>query len=92
MDKDVGAVILEFGAVGIAMLVVLALVVKVIYPLVKNRTNNGDGRQQFVNKEVERRLDRIESDLGEIRTIFNEMRRTVDVMQAILERVEKNMK
>ena len=90
-----GTEILETGAVGAAMVVVYVLVTKVIYPLVKgtgNGNGNGNGKQQFVNQQLEHRINRNEKEISEIKTSLAEIRRTVDLSQAILERVEASLK
>ena len=90
-----GTEILETGAVGAAMVVVYVLVTKVIYPLVKgtgNGNGNGNGKQQFVNQQLEHRINRNEKEIREIKTSLAEIRRTVDLSQAILERVEASLK
>ena len=83
--------ILEHGLLGMCLLVIYGLVDKVIIPIVRGKSENGNG-QDFINRQTERRINRIEGEIGEVRTTVAEITRTVDLSQAILTRVEESLK
>ena len=83
--------VLEYGVVGVLIVIIYGLVDKVIIPIVRGKSANGNG-QDFINRQTERRINRIEGEIGEVRTTVAEITRTVDLSQAILTRVEESLK
>tara|TARA_B100000749_G_C18387675_1_gene448828 strand:+ start:379 stop:636 length:258 start_codon:yes stop_codon:yes gene_type:complete len=81
--------VLEYGVVGVLIVIIYGLVDKVIIPIVRGKSANG---QDFINRQTERRINRIEGEIGEVRTTVAEITRTVDLSQAILTRVEESLK
>jgi hypothetical protein len=82
--------ILEGGALGLALLVIYSLVDKLVLPLVRGKNGNGELRQ--LERRIEQRLDSHDREIREIVAALAAITRTVDLSQAILERVEENLK
>lgn len=85
-----------------ALVVVLYLTLdRVVVPLIKGRTNgrtkneNGAGNdrnQDLVNQITERRMDRLEGELSENRAAIGDVGTAVEVIKAIVERIEARLK
>ena len=92
--------LLEHGLVPVLLLILYALVDKVIAPLVKRNAPNGREKKPATEDipvktyqldTVSRRVDRLESDVHEIRTAASEVREKVGIVSALLERVEGSL-
>jgi hypothetical protein len=90
--------ILKHGAAPILALVVYALVYHIVVPLVARNGNgkrNGPGQQwshqEYINTIQGKRLDRHDADLSDLRHVVGEVRESLVVAQAILERIEKSL-
>ena len=85
--------VLEYGVVGVLIVIIYGLVDKVIVPIVRGKSSKDKPNgQDFINRQTERRINRIEGEIGEVRTTVAEITRTVDLSQAILTRVEESLK
>ena len=84
------------------VVVIFVLVDRVIVPLVKGKSNNGrhkdSGRdddrnqQQLVNEITARRMDKLENQLSENRAAVGDVGTAIEVIKAIVERIEARLK
>lgn len=87
------------------VVVIYILLDRVVVPLVKGKASNGNGRnkngtvahrndqqQQLVNEITNRRMDKLESELGENRQAIADVGTAVAVIKAIVERIEARLK
>ena len=89
------ATIAEAGAVAGLVIVLYAIIDKVLVPLVRSRSSGNDNRssrQEYVNKNTERRLAAIERDLHEVRDAWQTIGTQIAVLEEILKRIEGSIK
>jgi len=89
----------EYSAISIALFVIYALIDKVVVPQIKSRSANNGQQQNKGQWDNERRIANLESDTREVRKQLSQitadaadLKGLVKVSQAILERVESDLK
>lgn len=85
---EIDKTIFEGGALGLALLVIYSLVDKLVFPLLRGKNGNANSEVRDIERRIDHRLNGHDTEIREIRSAHAEIARTVDLSQAILERVE----
>ena len=84
------------------VVIIYLLLERVVVPLVKGKATNGRNKngtrvddrnqqQQLVNEITARRMDKLENELGANRQSIAEVGTAVEVIKAIVERIEERL-